>query len=112
MHQVDTLIIGGGIAGASLGCALAEAGHGDCAAIADVDLFGKYGSSELNGGGVRCTFAEAINIKLSLASARYYFEHAKKVDFRQRGYFWMYDAALWEESRKFLPLVRSFGLPV
>src|SRR5688572_26155439 len=112
MHSIGTLIIGGGVAGASLACSLAERGAGEGAAIADVDVWGKYSSSELNGGGVRCTFAEPVNIKLSLASTKYYLEHAKKFDFRQRGYFWMYDQELWEESKKFLPLVRSFGLPV
>jgi glycine/D-amino acid oxidase-like deaminating enzyme len=112
MHSIETLIIGAGVAGASLACSLAERGAGAGVAIADVDVFGKYSSSELNGGGVRCTFAESINIRLALASTRYYLEHAKKLDFRQRGYFWMYDEKLWQESRKFLPLVRSFGLPV
>ena len=112
MHTIGTLIIGGGVAGASLACSLAERGAGEGVAIVDIDVWGKYSSSELNGGGVRCTFAEPVNIKLALASMRYYLEHAKKFDFRQRGYFWMYDQELWEESKKFLPLVRSFGLPV
>ncbi len=112
MHSVQTLIIGGGIAGASLACALAERGAGRGTAVVDIDMFGKYGSSELNGGGVRCTFAEPINIKISLASTKYYLQHAKKLDFVQRGYFWMYDERLWDESRRFLPVVRSFGLPV
>ena len=117
MHSIGTLIIGGGVAGASLACSLAERGGGagdggQGVAIVDVDVFGKYNSSELNGGGVRCTFAEPVNIRLSLASTRYYLEHAKKFDFRQRGYFWMYDEELWAESKSFLPLVRSFGLPV
>jgi sarcosine oxidase subunit beta len=80
--------------------------------IADVDVFGKYSSSELNGGGVRCTFAEPVNVRLALASTRYYMAHAAKFDFRQRGYLWMYDEALWDEARAFLPVVRSFGLPV
>lgn len=112
MHSIHTLIIGGGIAGASLACSLAERGAGAGVGLVDVDLWGKFSSSELNGGGVRCTFAEPINIRISLASTRYYIEHARKFDFRQRGYFWMYDEALWEESKRFLPLVRSFGLPV
>ena len=112
MHSIGTLIIGGGVAGASLAASLAERGAGEGVAIADVDIFGKYSSSELNGGGVRCTFAEPVNIRLALASTRYYLAHAKKFDFRQRGYFWMYDAELWEDAKRFLPLVRSFGLPV
>ena len=112
MHTIETLIIGGGVAGASLGCSLAERGRGQGAAIVDVDLFGKLSSSELNGGGVRCTFAEPINIRISLASTKYYLSHAQKFDFRQRGYFWMYDQELWEQSKEFLPRVRAFGLPV
>jgi len=56
--------------------------------------------------------SEAINIKLSLESTRYYLAHAKQFDFRQRGYLWMYDEELWTEARTFLPVVRSFGLPV
>src|SRR5215218_1173262 len=112
MHEVQTLIIGGGVAGASLACSLAERGAGKGVALVDVDLFGKLSSSELNGGGVRCTFAEPINVKLSLASVKYYLAHAAKFDFRQRGYFWMYDEELWEEARKFLPVVRTFGFPV
>src|SRR5436305_3047016 len=112
MRSLDTLIIGGGVAGASLACSLAEQGGGNGVGLVDPQLFGKWGSSELNGGGVRCTFAEPINIRLSLASTRYFIENASRVDFRQRGYLWMYDAPLWEQSRTFLPLVRSFGLPV
>ena len=112
MHQIQTLIIGGGIAGASLACSLAERGAGEGVDIVDVDVFGKCNSSELNGGGVRCTFAEPINIRISLESTKYYLAHANKLDFRQRGYFWMYDQELWEQSRQFLPLVKSFGLPV
>src|SRR5215216_7165039 len=102
MHSIPTLIIGAGVAGASLACSLAERNAGQGVAIVDLDVFGKYSSSELNGGGVRCTFAEMVNIKLALASTRYYLEHAKKFDFRQRGYFWMYDEELWEESELFL----------
>jgi sarcosine oxidase subunit beta len=112
MHSLPTLIIGAGVAGASLACSLAERSAGQGVAIADLDVFGRYCSSELNGGGVRCTFAEPINIKLSLESVRYYLAHAKQFDFRQRGYLWMYDEELWTEARTFLPVVRSFGLPV
>jgi len=112
MHSVDTLIIGGGIAGASLACSLAERGTGPQTTLVDVDLFGRYSSSELNGGGVRCVFAEPLNIKLSLASIEYYRAHASNFDFRQRGYLWLYDSNLWQEARTFLPLVRSSNIEV
>ena len=112
MHSIGTLIIGAGVAGASLGCSLGERGVGSSVAIVDIDIFGKYSSSELNGGGVRCAFAETINIKLSLASLKYYQKEARRFDFRQRGYLWLYDEQLWDEARVFLPLIRSFGVPV
>ncbi len=112
MASVGTLIIGAGIAGSSLAASLANRNAGPSTALVDIDIFGKYNSSELNGGGIRATFAEPINIKLSLASIQYYQQHAKAIDFRQRGYLWMYDETLWNDARTFLPLVRSFGLPV
>jgi sarcosine oxidase subunit beta len=112
MHSVGTLIIGAGVAGAGLACALAERGAATDVAIVDIDIFGKYSSSELNGGGIRATFAEPINMKLALASLKYYQREAKRFDFRQRGYLWMYDAALWESAQVFLPQIRAMGLPV
>lgn len=112
MHSIGTLIIGGGIAGASLACSLAELQAGRDVALVDVDLYGRLNSSELNGGGVRCTFKEPVNVRLSLHSTRYYLKHAGTVDFRQRGYLWLYDEELWAEARSFLPTVRQFGLPV
>ena len=112
MHAIPVLIIGGGIAGTSLACSLAERQAGNGVSIVDVDFSGKYGSSHLNGGGVRATFAEPLNIQLSLASLKYYRQVAGLVDFRQRGYLWMYDSKLWEQAREFLPRIRSYGLPV
>ncbi len=112
MHSVQTLIIGAGIAGSSLAASLAERGAGPSTSLVDLDIFGKFNSSELNGGGVRATFDQPINIRLSLASIRYYHQHAKSIDFRQRGYVWMYDEDLWQEARQFLPLVRSYNLAV
>jgi len=100
VHSIPTLIIGAGVAGSSLACSLAERQAGEGLAVADLDIFGRYCSSELNGGGVRCTFAEPINIRLSLASVRYYLAHARQFDFRQRGYLWMYDQELWDEARE------------
>lgn len=61
---------------------------------------------------MRCTFKEPINIQLSLASTRYYIEHAGQFNSRQRVYLWLYDEALWEAARSFLPTVRGFKLPV
>ena len=108
----STLIIGGGIAGSALACSLAERDAGRGVGLVDPHLYGRLSSSELNGGGIRCTFAEEINLRISLKSTAYYQANADRFDFRRRGYLWLYTAELWDEARSFLPMVRSHGLPV
>jgi sarcosine oxidase subunit beta len=112
VQTYHTLIIGGGIAGASMACSLAERGVGRGVGLVDPHLFGNLSSSERNGGGVRATFAEAINIRVALKSAAFYRRHADKFEYRQRGYVWLYTQPLWEQAQEFLPVVRSYGLPV
>ena len=48
VHSIQTLIIGGGIAGASLACALAEREAGAGTAIVDIDAFALQNCFELN----------------------------------------------------------------
>ena len=62
----------------------AGSGAGKGVAIADVDVFGKLSSSELNGGGVRCTFAEALqhfpdgSVDLLHIDGRHFYEDVKE----------------------------------
>src|SRR5437899_2273107 len=68
MHLIPTLIIGGGLAGASLACALAERGLGGNVTIVDVDLFGRYGSSATSAGGVQALSPHSLETRLALRS--------------------------------------------
>ncbi|MGH7215575.1 MAG: NAD(P)/FAD-dependent oxidoreductase [Tepidisphaeraceae bacterium] len=112
MHHIPTLIIGAGVAGAGVACALAERGAGAGVRLVDVDVFGKHSSSELSAGGARCLFSEPLLAKLALASLKYYERHAEHIDFRQRGTLWFHDATMWEAARVFVPQLRAMGLPV
>jgi sarcosine oxidase subunit beta len=55
----------------------------------DIDVFGKYGSSELNGGGISGLFSQPINRRLAERSLDYFRTHARQLDFRQRGTLWL-----------------------
>ena len=112
METCSTLIVGGGIAGSALAGSLAERGHGRGVAVVDPHLYGRLMSSELNGGGIRCTFAEEVNLRVSLVGTAYYQANAERFDYRRRGYLWLYTEQLWEQGRSFLPMVRAAGLPV
>ncbi len=112
MQTFRTLIIGGGVAGSALACSLAERGAGAGVGLVDPHLHGRLSSSELNGGGIRCTFAEEVNLRIALKSVAYYQANAERFDFRRRGYLWLYTGELWDQARSFLPMVRSHGLTV
>jgi sarcosine oxidase subunit beta len=91
-QRYDVLIIGGGLIGSSAAMHLAELGVRSIA-IVDVDLGGRYSSSELNAGGVRATWRNELNIALSKASIEFFETVAADVGFDQKGYLWMYDDA-------------------
>jgi glycine/D-amino acid oxidase-like deaminating enzyme len=90
-QRYDVLIIGGGLIGSSVAMHLADMGVRSIALL-DVDLGGRYSSSELNAGGVRATWRNDLNIALSLASIEFFETIADEVAFDQKGYLWMYDA--------------------
>ncbi len=94
MERYDVIVLGGGLLGSSVAMHLAERGVGSIAVL-DVDLGGRYSSSELNAGGVRATWRSPINVELSLASIEFYEGVRDEVGFDQKGYLWMYDAARW-----------------
>jgi FAD-dependent oxidoreductase domain-containing protein 1 len=109
-QRYDVAIIGGGIAGSSLAMALEE--RGLSAALIDLDLNGKFSSSERNAGGVRATWWQPVNITLSRASIRYYETIAAEIGFRQKGYLILYDEPRWTEALKMLPLQRELDHPI
>jgi glycine/D-amino acid oxidase-like deaminating enzyme len=102
-ERYDVVIIGGGLIGSSAAMHLAERGVRSIAVL-DVDLGGRYSSSELNAGGVRATWRSELNVALALASIEYFETVAEEIGFDQKGYLWMYDAAGWPAAQEALEL--------
>jgi sarcosine oxidase subunit beta len=110
--KYDVIIIGGGLIGSSAAMHLAARGVTSILLL-DVDLGGRYSSSELNAGGVRATFRNEINIALSRASIGFFETIAEEVAFDQKGYLWMYDEAGWPAALEALRMQNErFGLDV
>jgi len=112
MHFIPTLIIGGGIAGSSLACALADRGAGEGVAIVDIDLFGKSRSSATSGGGVQCFSPFPLDIRLSIASIQFLRRIEAKIDFRRVGSLRLCDPKSWQAIQEAIPEARVRGISV
>ena len=91
-EHVDVLIAGGGVIGSAIACSLVERGIRDVVVV-DLDLHGRYASSELNAGGVRATWWQEVNIAACRDTIAYFEAHAAAFSFRQAGYLWLYELA-------------------
>jgi glycine/D-amino acid oxidase-like deaminating enzyme len=87
--EKSTVIIGAGLVGSSVAWHLARLGVPGVRAL-DFDLEGSHSSSELNAGGVRGTWTQPINVRLSAASIDYFAQVAKEVGYRPCGYLWLH----------------------
>ncbi len=87
-QKIETLIIGAGLIGSAVAMHLARMGErGIC--VVDFDREGSLSSSELNAGGVRATWGQAINIEMSRISISYFASVAEEVGYRPCGYLWL-----------------------
>jgi sarcosine oxidase subunit beta len=102
-ERFDVVVIGGGLIGSSAAMHLAERGVRSIAVL-DVDLGGRYSSSELNAGGVRATWRNDMNIALSLASIEFFETVADEIGFDQKGYLWLHGADAWPAALDALTL--------
>ena len=91
-ERVQVLIAGGGVIGSAIACGLVERGITDVCVV-DLDLHGRYASSELNAGGVRATWWQEVNIAGCRDTVAYFEQHRDEFSFRQNGYLWLYDDA-------------------
>jgi glycine/D-amino acid oxidase-like deaminating enzyme len=112
VERTRVLVAGAGVIGSSIACALAERGvHDVC--VADVDLAGRYASSELNAGGARATWWQAVNVAACRDTLAFFAEHAEALSFRRAGYLWLYaDAELWSRARDARALQERLGVTV
>lgn len=93
------IVLGGGLIGSAVAMHLAERGVRSIAVL-DVDLGGRYSSSELNAGGVRATWRSELNVELGKVSLEFFEQARDEIAFDQKGYLWMYDAARWPEAQE------------
>src|SRR6185437_3912078 len=84
----NAVIIGAGVIGSSVAYHLAALGMADVLVL-DPDLEGSLSSSELNAGGVRATFSQAINVEMSKLSIDFFSRHASEMGYRGVGYLWL-----------------------
>lgn len=97
MERFDVIVLGGGLLGSSTAMHLARRGVTSIAVL-DVDLGGRYSSSELNAGGVRATWRSEMNVALALSSIEFFESVRHDIGFDQQGYLWMYDPARWPSA--------------
>lgn len=105
------IVLGGGLLGSSVAMHLAERGVKSICVL-DVDLGGRYSSSELNAGGVRATWRSEMNVALSLASIEFYEQVKNEVAFDQKGYLWMYGPDQWAAAEAAIEWQNKHGLGV
>jgi sarcosine oxidase subunit beta len=111
-ERASVLVVGGGIIGTSIACALTQRGVRDVRVI-DLDLAGIYAASELNAGGARATWWQPVNIETCKATLGFFREHAQELGFRAAGYLWLYDdRELWRRALAKRSLQNRYGLGV
>ena len=111
-ERMRVVIAGGGVIGSAIACALVERGVGEVCVV-DLDLGGRYASSELNAGGVRATWWQEVNIAGCRDTLELFERHASELSFRQRGYLWLYDdRQLFETALERRKLQQRLGLQV
>src|SRR5690242_4217585 len=111
----DTVIVGGGIMGASTAYHLAKRGCTNVVVLEAGEMFG-LGSTGLNAGGVRYQFASPVNIELSKTSfgmmERFAEEMDQEIGLRRCGYLFMLDQpAALEQFRKNVAVQNQHGVP-
>ena len=105
------VILGGGVAGASLAWALTQRGRNDVVVFDPAEP--GSGSTGRATGGFRTQFATPLNIELSLRSREFFAEHADRIGFRSCGYaFVAHDTQSRGRLDQWRSIQQVAGLPV
>ncbi len=110
-NKVTALIVGAGVIGSSVAYHLARLGMKNIRVI-DPDLEGSLSSSELNAGGVRATFAQAINVEMSKLSIEYFAAHRDETGYRDVGYLWLKTPEMLAAAEGASELQSRLGWPI
>jgi glycine/D-amino acid oxidase-like deaminating enzyme len=119
--SADVVIIGGGVIGSSIAYHLREAGHHGRVVVVERDDSYSRASSSLAMGGIRQQFTLAANVRMVQYSVAFYqdldrrfhvADEARRVNFRQRGYLFLADAASAERLNRRYEAMRSAGARV
>lgn len=110
MKNVETIIIGGGVVGASVAYHLAERGAKDILILESEAQQGK-GSTGKATGGIRAQFETEINIKLSLYSLDFFANCGFDCEYEPRGYlFFATDDRQFDYLKRNVEFQKSLGV--
>ncbi len=110
MKTWDVIIVGGGLIGSSIAYHLKQKDEGLDILLLDVDLSGKYSSSELNAGGIRKEWWREVNIELAKATLEFMEVNPDRFGFRQKGYLWLYDKKGWDFYQSYRLVFKKEGI--
>lgn len=114
-ESIDILIVGAGIIGSAVAMHLAELGGPELARrirVIDFDLEGSLSSSELNAGGIRATWNQPVNIRMSRLTIDYLAGIADEVGYNGCGYLWLHGPGKLELALKSRDRQLEAGWPV
>ncbi len=111
-ERASVLIAGGGVIGSAIAAALVERGVRDVCVL-DLDLAGRYASSELNAGGARATWWHEVNVASCRDTIELFEREHEALSFLQRGYLWLYDdRSLFQKALERRRLQERLGWPI
>jgi glycine/D-amino acid oxidase-like deaminating enzyme len=121
MATADVVIVGGGVMGSSVAYHLREGGFRGRVLVVERDLTYRRASSALSVGGIRQQFGAEVNVRIARSSVEFYERFAERmmvngerpdIEFRQRGYLFLADAAAWPALRARAERQRAWGAEV